>query len=97
MKVSDNMTGTGFDENAARIAAVQSRHEGRLLRYPNVVGVSAGTRVRAGRPTGEPCLVVYVTAKVPAATLAESDRLPTVLDGVPVDVQQSGAVQAQSP
>jgi hypothetical protein len=96
VKVSGTMTdGIGFDESAARIAAVRARHETRLLRYPNVVGVSEGPRVRGGRPAGEQCLIVYVARKVPAAELADADVLPTMLDGVPVDVQESGTVEAR--
>lgn len=87
--------GSGLGGDAARFAAVRARHEDRLLRYPNVVGVSEGTRVRGGVDTGEPCLVVYVTRKVPAAKLGESGLLPTELDGVPVDVRAVGRIEAQ--
>lgn len=87
--------GTGFDSEAARIAAVIARHQARLLRYPNVVGVSEGVRVRGGEPTGQPCLVVYVTRKVPVSELDDRDVLPAVLDGVPVDVRESGRIEAQ--
>ena len=89
--------GTEFGGDVARIAAVRARHEDRLLRYPNVVAISTGTRTRGGTDTGEPCLVVYVTRKVSADRLGEADRLPAEVDGVPVDVRGVGRIEAQSP
>ncbi|MCS7102190.1 MAG: hypothetical protein NZL99_10885 [Burkholderiaceae bacterium] len=78
----------------AALAQVQARHEARLLRYPNVVGVAAGLRTRRGRPTAQPCLVVYVTRKLPRKQLPAHQRLPRRLDGVPVDVVEIGALAA---
>jgi hypothetical protein len=77
-----------------RIAQVRSRHEARLLAYPNVVGVSEGVRTRKGKPTGERCLVVYVTRKIPSAKLGGTEVLPSELEGVAVDVVEVGTVEA---
>jgi hypothetical protein len=33
------------------------------MRYPNVVGVAEDSD-KAGKPTGKPCLVVYVERKI---------------------------------
>lgn len=79
---------------SAAIAAVQARHETALLRYPNVVGVATGIRMKRGKPTGEPCLVVYVERKVPRAKLHKSERLPREIDGVPIDVVEVGKLEA---
>jgi hypothetical protein len=79
-----------------RVAEVRARHERELLRYPNVVGVATGSRVRQGAPTGEPCLVVYVTRKIPRDQLGPGQLLPTEVEGVPVDVVESGPIQALS-
>jgi hypothetical protein len=74
--------------------AVRARHEATLLRYPNVVAVAEGVRSRRGRPTGERCLVVYVSRKVPRAELRPNDVLPAEIEGVPVDVVEAGPVEA---
>jgi hypothetical protein len=74
----------------ARIIDVRARHEAELLRYPHVVGVSTGIRTRRGVPTDEPCLVVYVDRKLPPDQLAAGEQLPSELDGVLVDVVESG-------
>jgi len=74
----------------AHIIEVKARHEAELLRYPNVVGVSTGMRTRHGVPGDEPCLVVYVERKLPPDRLGAGEQLPSELEGVPVDVVESG-------
>jgi hypothetical protein len=81
----------------ADAAAVLARHESELLRYPNVVGAAVGVRMREGKPTGEPCLVIYVERKVPESELAEGEALPREVDGVPVDVVPVGRVRPLAP
>jgi len=75
-----------------RLIDVRIRHEAELMRYPNVVGVSDGVRIRGGEPTGEPAIVVYVERKVPREELAERDVLPTEMEGIPVDVVEAGRI-----
>ena len=81
-------------EAVARVQAVKAKHERELMRKPNVVGVGVGLRKRAGQMTDEVCIVVSVRQKLPRAQLAPKDVIPTVLDGVPVDVQVTGAFRA---
>ncbi len=77
----------------ADVAAVQARHERELLRYPNVVGVATGTPTRGGQPAGGPGLLVLVSRKVPEDELAPDERLPREIEGVPVDVVESGPIE----
>ncbi|MBL8057497.1 MAG: hypothetical protein JNK29_12395 [Anaerolineales bacterium] len=81
-------------EAMQRALAVKRRHEQELMRKANVVAVGVGLRSRAGTLTGEICIVVSVRRKVPAADLSPADRIPAVLDGVPVDVQATGEITA---
>jgi hypothetical protein len=81
------------DAVAHRVAAVRATHEAELMRYPNVVGVSEGIETKRGKPTGRPCVVVYVTRKVSKAKLTKGRALPDRVDGIPVDVVEVGAVQ----
>ena len=85
---------TGIE--TATLTAVRAKHEPRLLRYPNVVGVTEGTRMRAGKPTGEPAIVVLVSAKVPRKGLPKPSQLPPELDGMPIDVVEVGPIEALS-
>ena len=75
------------------MAAVQARHERELLRYPNVVGVASGTPTRGGKPAAGPAILVLVSRKVPEGELASEERLPRELEGVPVDVVETGAIE----
>jgi hypothetical protein len=78
----------------ADLAAVRAQHDATLMRYPNVVGVSEGTRMRAGKPTGEPVITVLVSHKVPPKALQRNAALPSEIGGVPIDVVEVGPIEA---
>ncbi len=84
-------------EAVQRALDVKRRHERTLLRKANVVAVGVGLRTRGGAATDEVCIVVSVRRKLPAAQLPPADRLPAALDGVPVDVVETGEFLAQDP
>jgi hypothetical protein len=71
------------------IEDVIARHEARLLDLPNVVGVGIGER------RGAPVIKVFVTQKIPEATLAADERVPRSLDGYEVDVEAIGEPRAE--
>jgi hypothetical protein len=81
------------DEAQRKVSEVRARHEEELLRYPNVVGVATGVKSTGGRPTGEPCLVVYVEKKVAEEDLDRDQRLPAEVEGVPLDVVEVGRIE----
>lgn len=76
-----------------QLSAVQAQHEAALMRYPNVVGVADGVRMKRGKPTGERCLVVFVTRKLPKSKLRKTEVLPGEIDGIPIDVVEVGAIE----
>lgn len=82
------------DKRMQEISEVQARHIDELMAYPHVVGVGIGMREKNGEFTDEMCLVVMVDEKVPVAQLAEEDVLPEEIDGVTVDVQETGSFSA---
>lgn len=86
--------GSGEPSLDAQVDAVLRKHEARLLAYPNVVAVASGQRMRRGRPSKQPCVTVYVERKVPRAELAPADVLPEEIEGIPVDVVESGTPKA---
>lgn len=79
------------NERRAKIAAIQERHDACLMRFPNVVGTGIGYRKRNGQITDELCLVVMVDQKLKRSDLPDDAILPSKLDGVPVDVVETGA------
>ncbi len=73
-----------------KISAVQAKYADELMQKANVVGVGVGLRQENGVYTQTPALVVMVRQKVPLAELAKEDRIPKELDGVRVDVVETG-------
>ncbi|WP_413543942.1 hypothetical protein [Citricoccus nitrophenolicus] len=72
----------------AAIKPVKEHAEDELLGRPGVVGVDLGEKVRGGRGTGEPSILIFVTRKKPEAELASDELIPAEIEGVPTDVQE---------
>lgn len=82
------------DPTIERATQVKRHHEQELLRKANVVAVGVGYRARGGRQTREVCIVVSVRTKLPPAQLRPEDRIPESIEGIPVDVVETGPVRA---
>lgn len=72
------------------ISKIKQKHESKLFSYPNVVGVAVGFRQKNGKYTKEKCIVVYVKKKVKDINLKGDEIIPKQLDGIFVDVQETG-------
>ena len=83
---TEPVAGLSGDESEGELSAVMARHENELLAYPNVVAVAPGVRTVKGKVTGEYCLVVYVSRKVPRNRLKKGEVLPRRIEGTLVDV-----------
>jgi hypothetical protein len=79
----------------SRVQAVKAKYERMLMDKKNVVGVGIGFRERNGELTDQMVLTVMVSQKEPWSRLRRRDRIPSELDGVPVDVKQVGTLRAQ--
>lgn len=73
-------------ERVARAKAIKAGYAKELRRYPNVVGVGVGFKVKDGRRLRQLAIRVYVREKVPLSKLKKADRLPRSIGGIPVDV-----------
>ena len=71
---------------------VKERYEESLMNYPGVVGVGLGLRQLKGSLTDEVAIIVMVRQKRGLDDLEAEEVLPRELDGVPVDVQETGLV-----
>jgi C1A family cysteine protease len=65
-----------------------TRHLDGLKKRENYLNVNIGNKFKGGKDTGVKSIIVYVKRKQPCVELAESECLPTELEGVPVDVQE---------
>jgi len=82
------------DAAIQKALAVKARYEARLMQMANVVGVGVGLRERGGQLTDEIVLVINVTRKLPRRQLAPQDLIPAEIEGVPVDVRETGQIRA---
>ncbi len=82
------------EQRMQEISEVQAKYVDDLMQYPNVVGVGIGMRQQNGEYTNDLCLIVMVDEKLPVAQLEPESILPTELDGVEIDVQETGSFSA---
>jgi hypothetical protein len=75
-----------------RVRAIKARHEEQLLAHPGVMSVGVGLRQQEGKPTAEVCIVVMVRDKQSIDNLPPDQALPKQIEGIPVDVQESGDI-----
>jgi len=57
-----------------------------LRSLPNVLNVATASKWIDGKDTGIPSIVVYVAKKKSLRALKKVDRVPSEVEGVPVDV-----------
>ncbi|WP_283138995.1 hypothetical protein [Rhizohabitans arisaemae] len=74
----------------ARLIEIKDRAASRFLALPGVTAVGIGGRERAGRPTGELVIKVFVQRKRPAAELAAGELIPASFEGVGTDLVEMG-------
>lgn len=78
---------------AAPVVEVKEEHEEELLARDNVVGVAASVKVKGGKPTGKPALIVFVEEKKPKSKLSRAALVPAEIGGVPTDVVAVGVIR----
>lgn len=80
--------------------AIQSAREvlsgarAQLQERANVVATGVGLKQAAGQATATPCIVCSVAKKLTRSHLGPRDCVPETLDGVPVDVVETGPIRA---
>lgn len=87
-----------IDDITRDIDAQEAERE--LLARPNVIGLGVGTRVveKEGRDTGEPCIKVLVSQKLPEELLLNTDDfIPKSHAGKQTDVVEVGEIFAGAP
>jgi len=63
----------------------------------NITGLGRGPKITNGVETGAECLRFYVERKVPKESLTAANTLPSLYQGVPTDVIETGKFIAGSP
>jgi hypothetical protein len=68
-----------------KAADVLARHSERLMAVPGVVGAAEGELA------GRPCILVLVAGRTPALLRA----IPGEIEGIPVDIRDTGPIRAR--
>ncbi len=76
------------------VRRVKAEYEEELMKKAGVVGVAIGYKYVDGKKTTQLCIICYVTKKRAASELNERDVIPETIEGVPIDVMESGQIQA---
>ncbi|MHA2143067.1 MAG: hypothetical protein ACXADD_16400 [Candidatus Thorarchaeota archaeon] len=75
------------------VRRVKAEYEEELLKKAGVVGVAIGHKHVDGKKTTQLCIICYVTKKRVPGELKERDIIPETIEGVPIDVIESGQIQ----
>lgn len=81
-------------KHTEKIRNVLKKHRKELLKYPNVVMVGVGNKVKDGRDTGELAIIVGVSVKLPRDNLKAKSLVPVAMKGQKTDVQEVGVIKA---
>lgn len=84
-----------INQKVRKASEVQAKYANDLMHKPNVVGVAVGYTSRNGVRSSDVGVIVMVDHKVPFNELLPDDLIPKELEGVPVDVQETGGFSAQ--
>lgn len=76
------------------VRKVKERHERNLLKKPGVVGCAIGYRYIDGKKTDELCIICYVKEKKPEDKLRKQEIIPKKIEGISIDVIESGEIRA---
>lgn len=83
------------EDMTKRAQEAQTKYTEELIKKANVQGTAVGLAKVNGEYTDEIALVVLVSVKLPESQLEPEDICPKELDGVRVDVQEVGFLEAQ--
>jgi len=74
-------------------AQTLKKHQTRILKKANVVGVGVGEKITDGMPTGRISLKVYVEKKVDKRKLSKKDLVPKRVAKIETDVEEVGKIR----
>jgi len=76
------------------IRKVKKKYERELLKKIGVIGCAIGYKYIDGKKTDELCIICYVKEKIPEEKLKKQDIIPKKIEGISVDVIESGEIRA---
>jgi len=83
-----------MDIDLASIREVLKDNRLKLLARANVVATGIGYKITKKQKTSTLCIVCSVTKKLSASDLSKRDVLPPDINGIPIDVVETGLIRA---
>lgn len=77
------------DDQMEAAREVKRRHSFSLLTIPHVFSIGIGKKIVSGADTGSLAIVVSVDRKISVADLPQPERLPSSIEGIPIDVVEA--------
>ena len=78
-----------------KLKKIKAAYKDELMSKANVQGVGIGFRQKNGLRTDSLAIVVMVDQKLPESQLTSEDLVPGEIEGMPVDIQETGQIRAQ--
>ncbi|MEE9150250.1 MAG: hypothetical protein V3U20_00250 [Thermoplasmata archaeon] len=76
------------------VKRVKKKYDAELMKKTGVTGCAIGYKYVDDKRTGELCIVCYVKEKKPEEKLKKKDIIPKTIEGVKIDVVESGELRA---
>lgn len=76
------------------VKRIKKKYEAELMGKAGVIGCAIGFRYVDGKKTDELCIVCYVKEKIPEEKLKKKDIIPKTIEGVKIEVAESGELRA---
>ncbi len=73
---------------------VKEKYESELMKRSGVTGCGIGYKYVDGKKTNELCIICYVKEKIPEKKLKKKDMIPKIMEGISIDVVESGEIRA---
>lgn len=76
------------------VRRVKEKYQSELMRKFGVIGCGIGYKYVDGKKTNELCIICYVKEKIPKEELEEKDIIPEIIEGILIDIVESGEIRA---
>lgn len=76
------------------VKRVKKKYEAELMGKAGVTGCAIGYKYVDDKKTDELCIICYVKEKKPEEELKKKDIIPKTIEGVKIDVVESGELRA---
>ena len=80
-------------DELAKAKKIREKYEKSLMKKRGVVGCAVGYKFKEGKKTNRVCIICYVIDKIPENQIEEADLIPSMIEGIPTDVVESGEMR----